>query len=58
MKLFLVQLNRTLKEIEVIEITGIKPSKTYPDCMEVFFDEPGVKGLTKKEDIIHIYSEA
>lgn len=56
MKLFLVQLNRTLKEIEVIEIAGITPAKKYPDSMMIYFED-GSRGLTKKADIIHIYSE-
>ena len=56
MKLTLVQVNRVLNEVEVINIAGIRPYKKDKTYMEVFFDD-GATGLTKVSDIVHIYSE-
>lgn len=57
MKLVLVQIAPDKSRIELIEIAGITPTKKYPDCMMIYFKD-GSRGLTKKANIIHIYSEA
>lgn len=57
MKLVLVQIAPDKSGIEVIEIAGITPAKKYPDSMMIYFED-GSRGLTKKANIIHIYSKA
>lgn len=56
MKLILVQIAPDKSGIEVIEIAGITPTEKYPDSMMIYFED-GSRGLTKKDNIIHIYSE-
>ena len=57
MKLVLVQIAPDKSGIEVIEIAGITLAKKYPDSMMIYFED-GSRGLTKKANIIHIYSKA